>query len=1070
MRVLTYARIRPALGREIDGRKKLHRCIAQQPGAPVLHVASKPSTQPVIVEADGSSNNSDARSFELDGVFDERAQTRDVYACAGDVLVRSVLSGTNATMLCYGMTSSGKSYTMLGEKGKAEGLVGLAAEQLMAAAAASHGTITVECAFLQVYGTVATDLLVADPAPLRIARRQGEVVIDGQSRRPVATAADVAKLVAEGITRRKVASQRLNSASSRSHAVLTFFVTTTATTMEENDGGSGNGTSTCAGCGAAGGDEDDMVVVRVAKLVCVDLAGSERVKESGVEGTALKEARAINQSLFHLVRVVQILNERCADGAAPVHVPYSDSPLTLLLSDALGGHCRTALIAALSPAQEHASQTCSTCSFAAACRNVQNRSGRVAARRVPRNRPWSGQDASAEAMQRKKLEARAARAAAQTLPWAHVHPGDVDRCPGGRIELGGVSCLVYGDQAAADRGLALVLHGNPSDAQAMSWLAPALVHSGHLAVCIDMPGFGESTPPGGAGSRMRTRSEHTCEPGGAADVVVAVLDALNARSCCLIGYDWGGGIALAMGCASKFKRRVHSIIAMHPAFSERVHDELNAVQAATMIMWAQDNAFHSWPKFRPLAAKLRERLCAARKYSEHIVKREADHGWTEAERSRAIVRFLTGTDPLPNAQTMAACPEREAMAADGSNIVRCDGIVFRDEVVESNLRADGQRDESMAAAAKACATLAALELQGELRGRLRDLSRPGGAAHASAMAEFARALPPLSEATLTPAYLEALGLWSADAREAAEALQARAAASPRYFCGRMVLLPDGKGSASTFASLVAIDDAADRALVRMADTGVELGATWTALLRANQRHVLPTSAANDNGGGGPVMRLEDSMWADFGSPLLRAEMALVALSLESVFSDDISRALAANDDDALDRARAAAVRIMRSCLDVTSFAREGGQSRGRDRDRYAKDDVAKMAAHGEGHCRTCSSCLAPFLWSFAELLAIDVHYMMDAPGSHQWLQYDTRPSMHTFVCDVYRDENASQCGQPRGQLLAQPSELTYGIDLFPRDQPIELGGRQVLSAALEAGDVSVQLSDLQSVSLKSERP
>ena len=42
-----------------------------------------------------------------------------------------------------------------------------------------------------------------------------------------------------------------------------------------------------------------------------------------------------------------------------------------------------------------------------------------------------------------------------------------------------------------------------------------------------------------------------------------------------------------------------------------------------------------------------------------------------------------------------------------------------------------------------------------------------------------------------------------------------------------------------------------------------------------------------------------------------------------------------------------------------------------------------MAVRGEGHCRTLSSCLAPFLWTFADVLALDPHYCMDARGRHQ---------------------------------------------------------------------------------------
>ena len=55
------------------------------------------------------------------------------------------------------------------------------------------------------------------------------------------------------------------------------------------------------------------------------------------------------------------------------------------------------------------------------------------------------------------------------------------------------------------------------------------------------------------------------------------------------------------------------------------------------------------------------------------------------------------------------------------------------------------------------------------------------------------------------------------------------------------------------------------------------------LLDLNHRHVLPFVLSGQDATRGsakiPTMRLEDGMWADFGSPLLRAKMAEVALAL-----------------------------------------------------------------------------------------------------------------------------------------------------------------------------------------------
>ena len=106
------------------------------------------------------------RTFELDGVFDEKSSTSDVYAMVGEDLVRSVLSGVNATMMCYGMTGSGKTHTMLGDRQgrEEEGIVGLAARQLLAAAAASYRCSLVAKNLLDLVDAVASVLQAASAA------------------------------------------------------------------------------------------------------------------------------------------------------------------------------------------------------------------------------------------------------------------------------------------------------------------------------------------------------------------------------------------------------------------------------------------------------------------------------------------------------------------------------------------------------------------------------------------------------------------------------------------------------------------------------------------------------------------------------------------------------------------------------------------------------------------------------------------------------------------------------------------------------------------------------------------
>ncbi len=79
-------------------------------------------------------------------------------------------------------------------------------------------------------------------------------------------------------------------------------------------------------------------------------------------GQALAEANAINKSLSFLEQAVHALARKGA------HVPFRQSRLTAVLAEALGGNCRTTLIANVWNERSHLDETLSTlrCGGAAA--------------------------------------------------------------------------------------------------------------------------------------------------------------------------------------------------------------------------------------------------------------------------------------------------------------------------------------------------------------------------------------------------------------------------------------------------------------------------------------------------------------------------------------------------------------------------------------------------------------------------------------------------------------------------------------------------------------------------------
>ena len=93
-------------------------------------------------------------------------------------------------------------------------------------------------------------------------------------------------------------------------------------------------------------------------LHLVDLAGSERVGKSGAEGAALKEAAAINKSLFTLTSVFD------AKAKKQACVPFNESKLTRLMEPCLSGNGKTLMLVNVAPEQDNAFESLSSLRFA----------------------------------------------------------------------------------------------------------------------------------------------------------------------------------------------------------------------------------------------------------------------------------------------------------------------------------------------------------------------------------------------------------------------------------------------------------------------------------------------------------------------------------------------------------------------------------------------------------------------------------------------------------------------------------------------------------------------------------
>ncbi|NWQ81461.1 KIF1B protein, partial [Columbina picui] len=293
------------------------------------------------------------------------ASQKQVYRDIGEEMLQHAFEGYNVCIFAYGQTGAGKSYTMMGKQEKdQQGIIPQLCEDLFSRindTTNDNMSYSVEVSYMEIYCERVRDLLnPKNKGNLRVREHplMGPYVED-LSKLAVTSYNDIQDLMDSGNKARTVAATNMNETSSRSHAVFNIIFT-----QKRHDA------------------ETDITTEKVSKISLVDLAGSERADSTGAKGTRLKEGANINKSLTTLGKVISALAEMVALPSV-LHppqnkkkkktdfIPYRDSVLTWLLRENLGGNSRTAMVAALSPADINYDETLSTLRYADRAKQIR---------------------------------------------------------------------------------------------------------------------------------------------------------------------------------------------------------------------------------------------------------------------------------------------------------------------------------------------------------------------------------------------------------------------------------------------------------------------------------------------------------------------------------------------------------------------------------------------------------------------------------------------------------------------------------------------------------------------------
>ncbi|KAL7032887.1 hypothetical protein ACKWTF_007422 [Chironomus riparius] len=303
----------------------------------------------IIVQKPNSTNNEPAKTYGFDNVFDQFSAQIDLYVNTARPIVDKVLEGYNGTILAYGQTGTGKTYTMVGDSDcpESRGIIPNSFAHIFGhiAKAKENEKFLVRVSYMEIYNEEVRDLLGKEiNKSLEVKERSDiGVFVKDLSGYVVHNADDLDNIMKLGNKNRAVGSTLVNSVSSRSHAI--FSITIESSTTDE-----------------AGNQQ-----VKMGKLQLVDLAGSERQQKTQASGIRLKEATKINLSLSVLGNVISAL----VDGKSS-HIPYRNSKLTRLLQDSLGGNAKTLMFATISPSDTNYVETISTLRYAGRAKSIQN--------------------------------------------------------------------------------------------------------------------------------------------------------------------------------------------------------------------------------------------------------------------------------------------------------------------------------------------------------------------------------------------------------------------------------------------------------------------------------------------------------------------------------------------------------------------------------------------------------------------------------------------------------------------------------------------------------------------------
>ncbi|RKP35350.1 P-loop containing nucleoside triphosphate hydrolase protein, partial [Dimargaris cristalligena] len=300
-------------------------------------------------------------------VFGNQITQQSLFQSTTLPVIQEFFDGYNTLIFAYGVTNSGKTYTIQGTRDQ-PGIIPRALNIILhhIKDAQSEFEYAIWVSYAEIYNEFIYDLLdlktlvTGSMPPARLNMKIRTDVDDGHylegiTEIRIRTLEDALAVLAHGQKHRTANSTLLNQESSRSHSIFTVKLLRIRRQMSV-------GADTCI----------EPHMVQVQKMSIVDLAGSERAAKTQNTGDRLHEAGMINKSLMVLGNCLETLrfNQFKSDKMRPQMVPFRESQLTKLFQSSFMGGAKTVMLVNVNPYDDSYEETRRVLKFAAVAKDV----------------------------------------------------------------------------------------------------------------------------------------------------------------------------------------------------------------------------------------------------------------------------------------------------------------------------------------------------------------------------------------------------------------------------------------------------------------------------------------------------------------------------------------------------------------------------------------------------------------------------------------------------------------------------------------------------------------------------